>query len=147
GVIPFSRSSGVCWKAPCRRRPDQRTSMKGINMVFRRRDSRQLAHRAGPASSAALARLQDATPRWRPTTLAMAVGCALAGLAATSAPVQAWAAETVADARVYAIPAGRLSDVLAQFAATSGVLLSFDPQLLAGMNSGGLQGSYSVSTG
>ncbi|WP_276817695.1 TonB-dependent siderophore receptor [Nitrosomonas europaea] len=49
--------------------------------------------------------------------------------------------------RDYAIPAGRLGDALAQFAAASGVPLSFDPQMLSGLSSKGLQGRYSVRAG
>lgn len=81
----------------------------------------------------------------------LALGCALAGLTSTAVlmPGPAMAAEGAngASSREYAIPAGRLSDVLAQFAATAGVPLSFDPQMLRGLHSNGLQGRYSVSEG
>ncbi|RMX08744.1 TonB-dependent siderophore receptor [Corticibacter populi] len=50
-------------------------------------------------------------------------------------------------ARSYAIDAGALSDVIARFAAISGVQLVFDPTALAEFGSPGLQGSYTVSQG
>jgi len=49
--------------------------------------------------------------------------------------------------RSYSIGPGSLSSVLARFAATSGVLLSFDAQLLGDRKSEGLQGTYSVQSG
>lgn len=49
--------------------------------------------------------------------------------------------------RSYDIAPGPLSDVLAQFAAMSGVPLSFDATLLNGRRSPGLQGSYSAESG
>ena len=70
----------------------------------------------------------------------VALGCA--GLAL--APSVAMAAEA---ARDYAIGAGALSDVLARFAASAGVQLVFDPARLAGRNSPGLKGRYTVEQG
>lgn len=49
--------------------------------------------------------------------------------------------------RSYDIAPGPLSDVLAQFAAMSGVPLSFDATLLNDRRSPGLQGSYSAESG
>ena len=59
------------------------------------------------------------------------------------------AAESISStaSRNYAISAGQLSDVLAQFAAASGVQLVFDPAMLTGLSSNGLQGSYTVREG
>lgn len=61
----------------------------------------------------------------------------------------ALAADTTQSAatRSYAIGAGSLASVLAQFAAQSGVLLSFDANLLNDQQSAGLQGNYSVQSG
>lgn len=47
----------------------------------------------------------------------------------------------------YAISAGPLAAVLAQFAAVAGVPLSFDQQLLHGLSSPGLHGRYAAHTG
>lgn len=90
------------------------------------------------------------TPAFRLNALMLASSCALAGvggaLAFTPQAVQATEPAATA-ARNYAIAAGRLSDVLAQFAAASGVALSFDPQALQGQPSSGLQGRYTVQQG
>jgi iron complex outermembrane receptor protein len=67
--------------------------------------------------------------------------------AAAVALLQPVAAQAAEPAKSYAIPAGPLGDVLAQFAAQAGVKLSFDPALLAGQRSTGLQGSYGVNDG
>lgn len=77
---------------------------------------------------------------------------AFGGILASAAMLRAGpvlAAETAASgaAREYDIPAGRLSDVLAQFAVASNVALSFDPQTLAGQRSDGLQGRYTMRDG
>ncbi|MCU1725073.1 TonB-dependent receptor [Pseudomonas sp. 5P_5.1_Bac1] len=50
-------------------------------------------------------------------------------------------------ARSYAIAPGPLADVLAQFAAMSGVPLSFDAKMLNDRRSPGLQGSYTAQAG
>ncbi|SHF70205.1 Secretin and TonB N terminus short domain-containing protein [Lampropedia hyalina DSM 16112] len=89
-------------------------------------------------------------PAFRLNALVLAGTCVLTGLGGTLAlaPQAVQAAEPAAAAgRDYAIPAGRLSDALAQFAAASGVALSFDPQALQGQQSTGLQGSYTVQQG
>ena len=88
-----------------------------------------------------------ATPRpsgRRALALALAInGLATAPLLLTL-PAQAQTAEA---RQTYNLSAGRLSDVLARYAAASGVTLSFDPGLLDGARSPGLQGSYSLSEG
>lgn len=47
----------------------------------------------------------------------------------------------------YEIGSGPLASVLGRFAAAAGVALSFDPAMTAGLDSTGLQGSYSVTSG
>lgn len=82
--------------------------------------------------------------------IAQAVSFVLLGLGAQALPTAPALAAAAPDATVqreYNIPAGRLSDVLAQFAATAGVPLSFDPQLLADQQSPGLRGSYTARDG
>ena len=81
-------------------------------------------------------------PRFPASALALAIGCALAGPLAQAAEPVARAAS-----RGYAIASGKLGDVLAEFAALSGVQLVFDPQTLAGRGSHGLQGAYGVREG
>lgn len=87
----------------------------------------------------------------RPCTLALCIHLALAGIAVAGAlqPMATHAAEsaTPAPRKPYTIAAGPLGDVLASFAAEAGVRLSFDPALVAGQRSSGLQGSYSVDEG
>jgi iron complex outermembrane receptor protein len=70
-------------------------------------------------------------------------------LSAIAPAHRVWAAEASqsATSHTYAIGAGPLSSVLAQFAAQSGVLLSFDADLLKDKNSQGLQGDYTVPSG
>ncbi|MCY1274939.1 Ferrichrome receptor FcuA [compost metagenome] len=118
-------------------------------MVFRRPHPQRPTRTAGRASSSIV--VCDAAPTFKANVLVVAIGCALASLVSVAvlAPSLALAAEPASSAasQEYAIPAGRLSDVLAQFAATSGVALSFDPQMLAGLRSSGLQGRYSVHEG
>ena len=79
--------------------------------------------------------------------LRLAIGLALAGLAGTAALVPAPALAAEAPAQGYALPPGKLSDALAQFAAAAGVSLSIDPRQLSGLNSPGLQGQYTVRDG
>ena len=80
---------------------------------------------------------------------AAAMRAALGGagaLALLAAPV--FAAEPAgAGARQYAIAGGTLADVLAQFAAATGVQLIFEPGMLAGLRSGGLRGRYTAQEG
>lgn len=63
------------------------------------------------------------------------------------AATPAIAATDIASQRDYAIPPGKLSDVLAQFAAASGIPLAFDPQPLAAIASPGVQGRLSAREG
>jgi iron complex outermembrane receptor protein len=74
----------------------------------------------------------------------------LAVALAALAPLQNAQAEEAAQsaaARSYNIAPGPLGNVLAQFAALSGVPLSFDSTLLNDQQSPGLQGSYSAQSG
>ncbi|MFT4012286.1 MAG: TonB-dependent siderophore receptor [Paracoccus sp. (in: a-proteobacteria)] len=57
------------------------------------------------------------------------------------------AAPALAQSRDYAIGPGRLSDVLARYAAASGVQLVYRPSDLAGRQSAGIRGSYTVEQG
>ena len=89
---------------------------------------------------------------WRATPCALSMaarsllwGGTLAIVAA--APVHAAEPAVEGRARDYAIAAGALADVLAQFAAVSGVQLVFDPALLAGQRSPGLRGRVSMREG
>lgn len=82
----------------------------------------------------------------RPRAIALSIHLMLAGLAGTTL-LQPAAAQTAEPAKSYNIPAGALGDVLAQFAAQARVKLSFDPGMVAGQRSNGLQGSYGVSQG
>ncbi|MGF7243950.1 outer membrane receptor for ferric coprogen and ferric-rhodotorulic acid [Pseudomonas oryzihabitans] len=62
----------------------------------------------------------------------------------TIAPTMVSAAESAKDFR---IESGPLSVVLARFAATAGIQLVFDPTLLAGRTSPGLQGRFTLDQG
>lgn len=78
---------------------------------------------------------------------AVSLGVALL-FAATAAPsARAAEAASAPAGKAYAIGAGPLGDVLAQFAAAAGVPLSFDPAVLAGQRSSGLNGVYTVRDG
>ena len=78
---------------------------------------------------------------------AVSLGVALLFAAAMPPSVRAADAASAAAGKPYAIGAGPLGDVLAQFAAAAGVPLSFDPAVLAGQRSGGLNGVYTVRDG
>jgi iron complex outermembrane receptor protein len=121
-------------------------------MVFRRLYLRLPACTASPASSSFPTYFQDDTQQtFKINVFIFAINCILAGLTgiAVLLPGPVLAAESLGSAasQEYAIPAGRLSDVLAQFAATSGVQLVFDPAMLADLRSNGLQGRYTVQEG
>jgi outer membrane receptor for ferric coprogen and ferric-rhodotorulic acid len=93
-------------------------------------------------------KVQQNRPRFSPLTLAIhaaLLGMAVA-VAAPAARAQSAAAGSEAS-RSYRIEAGPLGEALVQFAAQSGVRLSFDATTLAGQSSPGLQGSYSVKGG
>lgn len=87
----------------------------------------------------------------RPRAIAFAVHLLLAGTVLNLLPAVA-AAATAADTQAttpksYAIAAGPLGEVLAQFAARAGVRLSFDPIWLSGRESPGLNGEFTVDEG
>jgi hemoglobin/transferrin/lactoferrin receptor protein len=93
---------------------------------------------------------QPAAVRPKARLIAIAISSLFAGVICISTPVMSpvHAADTASAApKNYAIGAGKLGDVLAQFAAMSGVLLSFDPAMLDNLRSSGLQGNYTVQDG
>ena len=77
---------------------------------------------------------------------ALSLAVALAAIAPLHSAVAADVAPTSA-ARSYTLAPGLLGNVLAQFAALSGVPLSFDSTLLNNQQSPGLQGSYTAQSG
>jgi len=81
------------------------------------------------------------------TTTAIRAALAAAPACALVAPPALAADPAGQPARRYAIAGGSLADVLARFAATTGVQLVFEPGLLAGMRSDGLQGRYTPQEG
>ncbi|MFT4100364.1 MAG: TonB-dependent siderophore receptor [Burkholderiaceae bacterium] len=81
--------------------------------------------------------------RIQPTAISLAVLLALA-LPTPQLHAQAALPQT---ARHYAISAGPLEEVLTRFTATAGIALSFDPALVAGLRSVGLNGSYTDEQG
>lgn len=83
----------------------------------------------------------------KPFTLHMRA--AFLAIALSSAPGIATlrAAEAETALHEYHIPAGPLSQVLSQFAAEAGILLSADASLADGKSSPGLQGQFSVQSG
>lgn len=85
------------------------------------------------------------TPPIRPFK-ALSLAVALAAIAPLHSAAAADAAPTSA-ARSYTLAPGPLGNVLAQFAALSGVPLSFDSTLLNNQQSPGLQGSYTAQSG
>ena len=95
-------------------------------------------------SASSHARLRTTLTAGRMAVLAATcVGALAAGMPA------AWAQSApAASAQVsYQIPAGQLADALTQFARSAGVILSFDPALVRGQRSDGLNGAYSVGAG
>lgn len=96
-----------------------------------------------------VSRCQSAVLRPKARLLALAVSGLFAGVFSVSVifPNVAHAATVGTSSKQYAIDAGKLSDVLAQFAATSGVPLSFDPKLLGETRSAGLNGTFTVDEG
>lgn len=87
----------------------------------------------------------------RPTffrhALAQAIAvCALCG-SFSVIPATAQAASQVNAPMAFDIPAGTLASALNAFGSTAHILLSFPPQPVAGLNSAGLHGRYSVDTG
>lgn len=80
-----------------------------------------------------------------PEASAAASGAVASGAAAPGAAAPSAAAPALRQS--YAIGAGPLGDVLAQYAAAAGVPLSFDSTLLAGQQSRGIVGAYTVREG
>ncbi|WP_240618655.1 TonB-dependent siderophore receptor [Pectobacterium punjabense] len=68
-------------------------------------------------------------------------------LGASFASVLPVAVVYAASVQPYAVSSGPLNQVLNQFAQQAGVLLSYDPALVAGKRGAGLQGNYSVEQG
>ncbi|MES2187314.1 MAG: TonB-dependent siderophore receptor [Pseudomonadota bacterium] len=86
------------------------------------------------------------------SAVARAVARAFRGSAAAwpllaVAPALHAQAPAPAQARGYDIAAGTLEDVLTRFGRESAILLSFTPELTAGLRSPGLHGRYTVRTG
>lgn len=73
--------------------------------------------------------------------LAMPVG------GAALLPAVAMAQDAQPSTRSYAIEAGPLDKTLTRFGREAGILIAVDPALTQGLQSGGLQGSYSVDAG
>lgn len=89
------------------------------------------------------------SPRMSPTRFkikALSLAVALTALLPTHSVMAAEAAQASV-MRSYSIAPGPLGNVLAQFAAMSGIPLSFDAKLLNDHNSAGLQGEYTVQSG
>lgn len=84
--------------------------------------------------------------RHRPLALTLALLFA-APLAASLAAPPVHAQEASPGRHSYAIPAGTLEDVLTRFTAAANIPLSFDPALVGGLGSPGLNGSYSKAEG
>ncbi|MEQ9861279.1 TonB-dependent siderophore receptor [Pectobacterium cacticida] len=82
--------------------------------------------------------------KFRTHVLVRALRAGILGASFVSAlPVAAYAASV----QHYAVPSGPLNQVLNQFAQQAGVLLSYDPAIVAGKRGTGLQGNYSVEQG
>lgn len=78
----------------------------------------------------------------RRTLLGMALGAPLTSIMIAT---PAWAQSTAT--RPFDIPAGSVNTALAQFSATAGVNISFDPAQAQGQRSSGLHGVYTVDAG
>ncbi|MNR82258.1 Ferrichrome-iron receptor precursor [compost metagenome] len=74
--------------------------------------------------------------------LCMAISATLPAMAQTGAPASA-----AAQNKTFNIAAGKLDVALDKFARASGVNISYDADLLAGLNSKGVNGQYSVAAG
>ncbi|WP_249672731.1 TonB-dependent receptor [Pseudomonas abieticivorans] len=86
-------------------------------------------------------------PRTLPSRLRCTALTLAMGLAGVTVMACSQAAQSPPSVQHYGIGPGPLGHVLAQFAAQSGVPLSFDPALLNNRQSQGLQGDYSVDQG
>ncbi|MFJ3047292.1 TonB-dependent siderophore receptor [Herbaspirillum chlorophenolicum] len=76
--------------------------------------------------------------------LALGAVTAIAAVSAQLIPIPAFAQAAM---RTYDIPAGPLEDVLGRFGHDAGILLSFRPEITAGLHSDGLRGSYGIDGG
>lgn len=74
--------------------------------------------------------------------LCLAISATLPAIAQVASPTTA-----SAQTKTFNIPAGKLDAALDRFARTAGVNLSYDAELLAGLNTKGLNGNYSVVAG
>lgn len=84
----------------------------------------------------------------RAATARLATRIAMGALyAAPILALPAAAQAQAAPARAYDIPAGTLEDVLGRFGREAGIVLSFKPDVTAGLQSRGLQGSHGVRGG
>ncbi|WP_200964464.1 TonB-dependent receptor [Achromobacter sp. Root83] len=95
-----------------------------------------------------------APKRQLPPILRRAAAARLAGriaagalLAAPTLAVPVAAHAQAAQTRAYDIPAGTLEDTLGRFGRETGIVLSFKPEVTAGLQSNGLRGSYGVRGG
>lgn len=89
---------------------------------------------------------QPTSAIWRRSLIALALAGASAALM-PAAPAFADVTRSQAEARDYAVSGGPLGVVLGRFAASAGVVLSFDAALTAGQQSPGLQGRFTVQEG
>ncbi len=89
---------------------------------------------------------EPSLPESCPASLGSAIRAAIFGAAIglQGLPMVTQAAESASLDHSYAIPPGKLDDVLNQFARKSGITLSGTPQLTQGISSPGLQGDYSI---
>ena len=86
--------------------------------------------------------------KFRTHLLARALRAGVLGASFASVlPMAAVYAASAAPVQQYAVSSGPLNQVLNQFAQQAGVLLSYDPALVAGKRGAGLQGNYSVEQG
>ncbi len=81
------------------------------------------------------------------TPLALAICAALAVIPMAAQAQPATAVQSAPAQKTYHIASGTLTSVLGKFAAAAGVALSFDPVTTDGLNSPGLQGDHSVTSG
>jgi len=102
-----------------------------------------MLHRHRPAPALAPARTRGPLPI-RLSMLVLALGAALAGVQAAHAQTPPAAQSPV---RAFDIPAGPLQQGLERFASVAGVNLSYEPSLVQGIRTRGLNGSYTVAGG
>ncbi|MCV2218511.1 TonB-dependent receptor domain-containing protein [Thauera sp. Sel9] len=93
------------------------------------------------------AQLRPARPAMHPLHRAVCIALLAFGGLNSVAPLTAYAQETQAARRIFAIPAGSLDDALGAFGTAANIMLAADPALTAGIRSPGLSGEYSVEEG